>query len=219
MTCLKDCGDDLEAVSDRLHFNKHKLYLVDSLVVENEIRDILFRNIAVDYLLKEHNPSQECQAFIDKFNTLSSNEEHKAEIDHLYKGIKHLQPNNVLPDFKLKNTNNQEVTLKQIVGRKKNTVIYFWTASQKKPFRDNINQVAVLKKKHPDYNFVGINLKTSYPQWKMLVEEYNLDEKSQFHGENFKEIQMAMIIDKINKCVITKDTVIVDAFADLYTSL
>ncbi|WP_036386845.1 redoxin domain-containing protein [Muricauda sp. MAR_2010_75] len=219
MTCLKDCGDDQEAVSDRLHFNKHKLYLVDSLVAENEIRDILFRNIAVDYLLKEHNPSQECQAFIDKFNTLSSNEEHKAEIDHLYKGIKHLQPNNVLPDFKLKNTNNQEVTLKQIVGRKKNTVIYFWTASQKKPFRDNIKQVAELKKKHPDYNFVGINLKTSYPQWKMLVEEYNLDEKSQFHGENFKEIQMAMIIDKINKCVITKDTVIVDAFADLYTSL
>ena len=38
-------------------------------------------------------------------------------------------------------------------------------------------------------------------------------------GENFKEIQMAMIIDGLNKCVIAKDTVIVDGFADLYKSL
>ncbi len=188
-------------------------------MAEKEIRDILFRNIAVDYLLKEHNPSQECQVFIDKFHTLSSNEEHKEEIDQLYKGIKHLQPNNVLPDFNLKDADNQNISLKEIVGRKKNTVIYFWTATQKKHFRDVTLHVAELKKKHPHYNFVGISLKTSYPQWKVLVEEYKLDKNNQFHGENFKEIQMAMIIDKINKCVITKDTVIVDAFADLYTSL
>ncbi len=218
MTCLKDCGGDHEAVSDRLHFNKHKLYLVDSLVAEKEIRDILFRNIAVDYLLKEHNPSQECQAFIDKFHALSSNEEHKNEIDLLYKGIQHLQPNHPLPNFKLKDADNQEVSLKEIVGRKKNTVIYFWTASQRKHFRDVTQHVAELKKKYPQYNFVGVNLRTSYPQWKVLVEEYKLDKNNQFHGENFKEIQMAMIIDKINKCVITRDTVIVDAFADLYTS-
>ncbi|WP_242528091.1 TlpA family protein disulfide reductase [Allomuricauda sp. CAU 1633] len=219
MSCLKDCGGDHEAVNDRLHFNKHKLYLVDSLVAETEIRDILFRNIAVDYLLKEHNPSQECQLFIDKFNKLSSNEQHKEEIDHLYKGIRHLQPNQSLPNFILKDINNQNISLKEIVGRKKNTVFYFWTASQQKPFRSNMQHVEKLKKKYPDHNFVGINLKTSYPQWQLLVEEYKLDKNTQFHGENFKEIQMAMIIDKLNKCIITKDTVIVDAFADLYTSL
>jgi len=80
------------------------------------------------------------------------------------------------------------------------------------------NHVSRLKVKYPDYNFVGINLRTSYPQWLGMVEEYHLDKSTQFRGEDFKEIQTTMIIDGLNKCVIAKDTVIVDAFANLYTS-
>jgi hypothetical protein len=51
------------------------------------------------------------------------------------------------------------------------------------------------------------------------MNEYKLDKNKQFFGENFKELQMAMIIDGLNKCVIVKDTIVVDGFANLYTSL
>ncbi len=219
MTCLENCNPDAINGSDHLHFNKHKLALVDSLVKETELRDILFRNIAIDYLVKERNPNEECQIFIDKFHALSSNEEHKEEIDDLYTAIKNLQPNEEVPDLALRDADNNVVHLKDVVNKKKNTVIYFWTASQKRHFRNISQHINTLQKKYPDYRFVGINLKTSYPQWKLLLEEYGLETDNQFYGENFKEIQTNMVVDGLNKCVITKDTLVVDGFANLYTSL
>lgn len=218
--CLEDCtSDNKEPVVDRLHFNKHKLALVDSLVHQIELRDILFRNVAMDYLLREHKTSEEASAFIEKFKKLSSNDQHKEEIDLLYKGIKNLQPNTALPNLLVKNMNNEEVSIKELANNKKNTVFYFWTAEQKRHFR-NVNQhITSLEEKYPHYNFIGINLRTNYNQWQQLMEEYQLDTNKQYFGENFKELQMAMIIDGLNKCVIAKDTVIVDGFANLYTSL
>ncbi|USD25248.1 TlpA family protein disulfide reductase [Flagellimonas marinaquae] len=218
--CLEDCtSDNKEPVVDRLHFNKHKLALVDSLVHQVELRDILFRNVAMDYLLREHKTSEEASAFIEKFKKLSSNDQHKEEIDLLYKGIKNLQPNTALPNLLVKNMNNEEVSIKELANNKKNTVFYFWTAEQKRHFR-NVNQhITSLEEKYPHYNFIGINLRTNYNQWQQLMEEYQLDTNKQYFGENFKELQMAMIIDGLNKCVIAKDTVIVDGFANLYTSL
>ncbi len=217
--CLEDCtSDNKEPVVDRLHFNKHKLALVDSLVHQVELRDILFRNVAMDYLLREHKTSEEASAFIEKFKKLSSNDQHKEEIDLLYKGIKNLQPNTALPNLLVKNMNNEEVSIKELANNKKNTVFYFWTAEQKRHFR-NVNQhITSLEEKYPHYNFIGINLRTNYNQWQQLMEEYQLDTNKQYFGENFKELQMAMIIDGLNKCVIAKDTVIVDGFANLYTS-
>ncbi len=219
MTCLENCSTDKKPVSDHLHFNKHKLAMVDSLVSEVGLRDILFRNIAIDYLLKERNPNEECEVFINKFRSLSSNEDHKEEIVLLYNAIKNLQPNAKVPNLLLRDTENNMVQLKDVVNKKENTVIYFWTASQKRHFRNISQHIETLKKKYPNHNFVGINLRTSYPQWKLLVEEHGLDKNSQFYGENFKEIQTSMVVDGLNKCVITKDTLVVDGFANLYTSL
>lgn len=219
MTCLKNCSTNKQPVSDRLHFNKHKLAIVDSIVKEKELRNNLFRNIAVDYLKWEHQPDSESVAFIDEFKSLSTNEEHEEEIDLLHKGIQNLQPNNSLPDIAVLNFNDEKLSLKDLAGKKENTVFYFWTAAQKGHFRNISKHVASLEKKYPKYNFIGINLRTSHSQWKQLMSENNLDKEKQFYGENFKELQMAMIIDGLNKCVITKDSVVVDGFANLYTSL
>lgn len=219
MTCLENCSTNKQPVSDRLHFNKHKLTLVDSIVKQTELRDILFRNVAMDYLLREHTPSEEATVFINKFKSLSSNVEHQEEIDLLYAGIKNLQPNTTVPNIAVKNINNETVSLKDVANNKKNTVFYFWTADQKRHFRNVNKHIVSLEEKYPHYNFVGINLRTNFTQWKQLMNEYKLDENKQFFSENFKELQMAMIIDGLNKCVIAKDTVVVDGFANLYTSL
>nr|WP_299068731.1 redoxin domain-containing protein [uncultured Allomuricauda sp.] len=217
MSCMKSCGSAEKPGGKHLHFNKHKIKLVDSLVAETELRDMLFRNIAMDYLLKEHDSNKECQAFINKFDSLSTNDEHKEEIAHLYQGIQNLQPNYSLPDLMLLDTNNNEISLKDI-SKKKNTVFYFWTASQKKHFRNVSKQVRKLKKENPDLNFVGINLRNSHAQWVKMLDQHSMDKTNQYHGKNFKEVRNTMIIDGLNKCVIAKDTIIVDAFANLYAS-
>lgn len=218
-TCLENCSTDKKPISDRLHFNNHKLTLVDSIVKQTGLRNILFRNVAVDYLLVEHTPSEEATVFIDKFKSLSTNKEHQEEIDLLYTGIKNLQPNTTVPNIAVKNFENEAISLKDLTNSKKNTVFYFWTADQENHFRNINKHINSLEEKYPHYNFVGINLRTSYPQWQKLMKDYKLDTNKQFYGEDFKELQMAMIIDGLNKCVITKDSMVVDGFANLYTSL
>ncbi len=217
-TCMKNCTAKEKPTFNYLHFNKHTLKLVDSLVHENELRDILFRNIAMEYLLKEHTPSKQCESFIEKFQSLSTNDKHEKEILQLYGNIQKLQAESNLPEVSVTNFEDQKVSLKDI-SRKKKTVFYFWSASQKGHFKNVLRRIAKLRKKYPDYNFVGISLKTSHTQWKSMVEDYNLDTSNQYFAGNFEKLQMAMIVDNLNKCVITKDTLVVDAFANLYTSL
>ncbi|WP_420399938.1 TlpA family protein disulfide reductase [Flagellimonas sp.] len=214
MSCMKDCGIMEKPAMGRLHYNKHKLSLVDSLVDDNELRNLLFRNIAMDYLLREHSASQECQIFIDKFRKLSSSDEHKQEIDDLYDGIQKLQPNKEVPDVAIVDVNNEPVSIKEIAKDGK-TIFYFWTGSQKKHLKNVVKYVAKYQKKHPEYRFVGINVKTGYTQWQNLLEEHNLDKANQFHAADFEEIQTTMILDDLYKCVITEDNMIVDAFANL----
>lgn len=217
MACMEKCETEDIVEIDRLHFNKHKLKLVDSLIKETQIRDMLFRNIAMDYLLREHRSDAACETFVKKFESLSSNEEHKREIKMLYNGILNLQPNSEVPDIHILDVENNPVSLKDI-SKDQNTVFYFWTAAQKRHMRKVLSHVASLEKKHPDHQFVGISLKTGHPQWMNVLEEYGLDTSKQYRGENFKEVQTAMIVDGLNKCVIAKDTLIVDAFANLYKS-
>ena len=218
VTCMKYCNVKDKPTYDYLHFNRHTLKLVDSLVQQDELRNILFRNVAMAYLLKEHSPSDDCESFIDKYRSLSTNDKHEEEIDKLYRGIQRLQPNSTLPDLLVTDMDNNKISLKEISSNKK-TVFYFWSASQKGHFKNVHKRIAKLKEKYPDHNFVGINLKTGYNQWHGMVQEHGMNKSNQFHGGNLEEIQMAMIIDNLNKCVISNDTIVVDAFANLYTSL
>ena len=39
-------------ISNQLHFNRHQLKLIDSLVKQQTLRDNLFRTVAFEYLLK-----------------------------------------------------------------------------------------------------------------------------------------------------------------------
>ncbi|UWX56410.1 hypothetical protein NYZ99_09550 [Maribacter litopenaei] len=70
MTCSDDCGKNGGAIKNQLHFNQHKLNLIDSLVGEKELRDNLFRNVAFNYLLREHDVDSN-KVFIDEFQRIS----------------------------------------------------------------------------------------------------------------------------------------------------
>ncbi|MGS0523977.1 hypothetical protein ACU8V7_01050 [Zobellia nedashkovskayae] len=54
MTCSHACAIKNNVVRNQLHFNEHKLHIIDSLVQEKELKDNLFRYVAFDYLLKVH---------------------------------------------------------------------------------------------------------------------------------------------------------------------
>ncbi len=217
MTCAENCGMEKHLdKKNHLHLNRHKMVLIDSVVNERELKNNLFRNVAMDYLLKVHEASPESSKFITEFEQYSTNEKHKEEIAGLYKGIKNLQKNNAIPKIHVEDTEGNTSSLEQIAKRNPNTVFYFWTATQKRHFKNVRKHVARLKETYPTYSFVGINLRTSEQQWLGLVEEHGLDIERQFRSVDFNELQQTLLIDNLNKCLVTKDTLIVDAFGHLY---
>ncbi len=217
MVCAQNCGMEKKMSSkDHLHLNKHKMHLIDSLVKEEHLRNNLFRNVAMDYLLKVHEVNNECNQFIDKFQELSENEAHIAEINHLYNGIKALQPKESIPDLAILSVEGDTVHMKDI-SKNNHTVFYFWTGDQKRHFRNVLRHVKKLEKQHPEYLYVGINLRTSEDKWLSMLNEQAIDKKLQYRSFDFGEIQESLIINNLSKCVITKDTVIVDAFANVFT--
>ncbi len=216
--CNALCGmEGFASPEEQLHLNKHKLALIDSLVAEPKLRDNLFRNVAMDYLLKVHNANKDCDAFINEFEALSNNEAHKEEIKYLYKGIQNLQPQQELPEVWLENAEGNAVSLKEI-AKGNNTVFYFWTSDQKRHFRNVTRHIAKLKLLHPNHQFAGISLKTNRSEWVALLDDSGVRPENQYRSTDFEEIQNALIVDGLNKCIISRDTLVVNAFANVFTS-
>lgn len=217
MVCAQNCGiEKMMSSNDHLHLNKHKMHLIDSLVQEESLRNNLFRNVAMDYLLKVHEVNDESSRFVARFKKLSKNKDHVGEIDFLYKGIKALQPNESIPEQLTVHDNNGEITSLKDISKSNKVIFYFWSGDQKRHFRNILRQIKSLKAQSPEYKFVGINLKTSQEKWLSILEEHSISENDQYRSDDFNKIQELLIIDNLSKCVITKDTVIVDAFANVF---
>jgi len=217
MSCSHECAIKEDVVKNQLHYNRHKLKLIDSIVEEKELKDNLFRNVAFYYLLQTRDKEQNNAVFIDEFHQLSGNNRHIKEINDLYEGIRNIQPNKQLPNVQVTNVNGESVSL-QDVAKGKKIVFYFWSAENKKHF-DNITKRAFeLSESQPEYSFVGINIMTDEPTWKSMLSSKGLDETLQYHAADFRELNRALIVYPLNKCIITDDSKIVDAFSDMYAS-
>lgn len=217
MSCMKGCGTEDRATSKQLHFNKHKLHLIDSLVVEKELRDNLFRNVAVDYLLKKQDSPENTDLFLNEFKSVSKNNMHIEEIERLYKGIINLQPLKTIPNLSVVSFENDSITLPEIAKDKK-VLFYFWSGNNKKQYQEIFKRVSELKVKKPDHELVGINIKTDTQEWKVILKSLGIDTTTQYHTDNFKELMETLVLDKMNKAIITDNAVIVDGFSNIYAN-
>jgi len=218
MSCSKSCAIKGNVVNNQLHFNKHKLHVIDSLVKEKELRDNLFRNVALNYLLKEHDVPENNKAFLDEFQKVSQNNMHIEEIENLYHGIRNLQPKSKIPTIPVLSFNNSTTTLTEI-SKEKKVVFYFWSATNKNHYKNIFERVRKLENLKKDYTFVGINIKTEKRNWESLVKKFQLDTNTQFRTDDYEGITNKLVIYPMNKCIIAEDTFIVDAFSNIYQSL
>ncbi len=214
--CKADCGDHIQVASRQLHFNEHKLMLIDSLITQKQLRDNLFRNVAIDYLLK-HDTEEHNKTFIKEFEELSKNNSHNEEIFTLYQGIINMQPSKKLPELTLYDYEGTAVLMTEI-DKGAPVVFYFWSGAEPAHFKNITNRVAELKLEHPDHHFVGICLRTDNAKWKGMVETYGLDPDEQFWTNNYKHAVQTLIVYNPNKTIIAKDGIIIDAFANIYNA-
>ena len=216
MNCADECKTGDGKIKSQLHYNLHKLKLIDSLVKENSLRDNLFRNVAMDYLLKVHDNEENNNSFIDDFHKRSGNNKHIEEINDLYSGIQNIQPGNKIPDLELWNTKGDKVSLRAMTEGK-DIVLYFWTGTQKRQFENINKRVQELQAKNKNVNYIGINYKTEQAQWTGILENYGVQENLQFRSDNFEQLTKALIIYPLNKCITMKDGIIINAFDNLYS--
>ena len=217
MNCTEECDIHENVIKNQLHFNRHKLKLIDSLVNEKSLRENLFRNVAIEYLLNVHDNEENNRIFINEFHEISDNKKHISEIDGLYKGIKNIQPNLRIPNIEVYDVNDKKVSLQEIV-KDNNIVFYFWTGTQIGHFNNITKRVAQLTVKYPEYTFVGINFNTEPSRWLSILETNQLDKTKQYRADNFEDLTHTLIINSLNKGIIIKDGFIENAFADLFTS-
>lgn len=215
--CSKYCEINNDVVRNPLHFNRHKLSLIDSLVQEKELKDNLFRNVAINYLLMSRDSEKNIESFIEDFHSRSPNNRHIKEIDDLFVGIQNMQPQKKVPDLMVTAINGDSASLQEI-SKDKKVVFYFWTAANRAHFENVVKRAKQLSEIKKDYDFVGINIRTDDVTWKGMVEAAGLDKQNQYKADDFNEIQRILIIDKLNKCIIAEDAIIVDAFSDMYAS-
>ena len=218
LSCKKDCMTaNKKMVKSKLHFNRHQLHMIDSLVKQEDLRDNLFRNVAFNYLLK-HDSEENIEVFIKEFHELSGNNKHIDEVDQLYQNIKSIQPDEELPAISVFNADGEEFTLQDLSENRK-VVFYFWSAKQQGHFKNISKRISELKKEYPEYKFIGISLLTDLGRWKGIVEEQNMNKGEQFWTENYKDVARKLVVyDDWFKSVIANDGQIVDAFANVYYS-
>jgi hypothetical protein len=215
MQCLENCETHDQNLESYLHSNMHKLSLIDSLITEKELRDIVFRHVAMDYLLRVQDTEENNKKFIDTFHKLSGNNRHINEVDNLYKSVINLQPHKPLPAIMLQSAEGGTVSLREIAKDRK-VVFYFWSATQIGHFDNVVNRINDLANKYGEYTFVGINFNTDENRWLGLIESKGLDKADQYRADSFEELTSSLIVYPMNKAVIAKDSMIVNAFANLY---
>ncbi len=215
--CSFDCDSVGRTTRNHLHVNRHKLSLIDSLVEEAELKDNLFRNVAINYLLMANDSEENIETFIDDFRFRSENNRHREEIENLYERIKKIQPQQEVPNIKVANIDGKNISLRDI-SKDKKVVFYFWSAADKKHFKNIVKQARHLSNTKKDYIFVGINIRTDQATWKGMVATAGLNKELQYKANDFDEIMKSLAISHLNKCVITENATILNAFSDLYAT-
>ena len=212
--CAESCEIDGDEVRNQLHLNKHKLSLIDSLVRDDELKDNLFRNVAFNYLLAANDTEENIANFITDFHIRSGNNRHIEEINDLYRSIQNVQPKKKIPNVLVTNIEGEKVSL-QDISKDKKVIFYFWTGTDKSHFKNILKKVKSLSDDKEDSTFVGINIKTDENIWRGMVDSYGLDIENQYKADNFEEITKALMINHLNRAVITEDGTIVNAFSDI----
>ncbi len=215
--CATECKNGASTINNQLHFNRHKLKLIGSFVKDKDLKDNLFRNVAMSYFLKVHDNMENNKIFLEDFHQLSSNNKHIAEIHDLYNGVINMQPNNSLPAINVLDSTGLAVSLKEIAEKNKNSALYFWTSANPRHYKSITRQAEKLSVLYPEITFIGISLTYQQQKWQTMIEGKNQNFKNQYRAENVDKLRSSLIIDGLNKAVLIKDGVIVDAYKDMYT--
>ena len=204
---INESFSDKKGYDYNLNFNLLRLNYIKNQISNETIKTKLLRYIAYDYLLEEKlliNIDQ----FIYEFLKISENENTNSEVSILYKNITLLQVGKKFPEIKLFNE-NKIVNGTEINVNNKN-IFVFWSYDQNAHQVNLFSKINIFSDKYSNYYFNLININKDSLKWKNNYSNkfYNNRIKN-FRAVNFESMSKKMILNNLNKVIITEDNGII----------
>ncbi len=180
-----------------------RLHVTIALLKNETMRELYLANYTRNVLrnAKDHEMPQ---TVLDTYLDLSKNAVNKKNMLELAARFKTTRKGNDFADLLLNNVANSKIMLGDVV--KKKSVIYYWSAKEESYSAQVHLTVADLRKKYPDFDFIGINTdEGANDKWKHILHNMAMDttheyKVSQDNGYNLSDIirgsKRAMLIDK-----------------------
>lgn len=195
---FKQSNDSIYNIKS-LDYNLIRLKLIDSLVVNDSIRNSLLVQTAIEYISNSQDVDN-YDTILDSFLSKNNNQGQQNYVSSIVTSLKGLKAGNALPEVSITDINGKETDLKSIIN--KPTVIYFWSSTYRSHI-DSHKKAKELKIKYPEIQFVSINVNNDDSKlWRKIVKQYHYDSNTEYLFSNPKEARHKLAIYPINKVMI-----------------
>lgn len=197
-----------------LKTNINKMTIADTLIKNEKVKNTILNNIAFSYLLEDQNMVNN-QSFFATYHKISTDKSQKNEIIKIGDAIQLLKAGSKLPEATLLNSNGQKVSSNTFANQK--TVVFFWTSNAVSHFEAAHKKIIDFRKKHPEYQFVGINLNDTQEEWKGIMAKYKFGGVTELRCTDFEDLKSKWVITKIHRTIILGDKgLIKNAFTNIF---
>lgn len=191
-----------------------KLNIVDTLIKNEKIKNAILNRLAFNYILEEQN-SKNNKEYIDKYLSLSTDVKMKSEIKSIYNNITKLNEGALLPKQSFINEQGIPVDLSKII--KQQTVIFFYSTKAESHLVGVHKKVKDYKIKHPNVDFIAINIDDSTEEWRKKLTEFEHKDIVEIHAVNFEKLKEDWVIYSNHRTMIlNSDGTIKNAFVHLF---
>jgi peroxiredoxin len=196
-------------------FNKERLKVIDKLFADGAIKNNL-ATAEIRNFIRARKNATDINRLVTDFLDISTDKATNSEVAQMAATYIDLDPGNRLPDFDLRDANNEVTNLEEEVN--KLTVLYYWSKNEMEYALGIHNQVKDLQIKYPEIDFVGINIDTiSFDQWQDVLMENDFRNSKEFQINDQSSIYRQLALRNSNRSmVVEKDLTIIDPNINLF---
>ena len=200
-----------------LCYNMDRLNLIDSLVVNTDIKDELLYHFTVSFLARNRD-IKSSTAILSSYLDKSNNEKGKEMMTRFTNSLKNLKEGLYIPNVKILDYNNNEVDITSVINAP--TVISFWSHTFYDHFKNSHHKINNLKRKYPEVKFIAINIDDyGLEKSKKSLKNNRFSCKNEYYFKNPEaSIEVFAIHPMTKTMLIDKDKKIVNSNANLFSN-
>lgn len=194
--------------------NIEKLNIVDTLIRNAKVKNAILDNIAFMYLLDDQNINNN-DLFLKRYFELSTDQGQHNEIKQIQQSIQNLKREKRLPDIPLVNTENEDVSINDLID--KPTIVFIWTRGAL-AHSDAAHRKAIqLLQDLSNLQIIAVNFDADQKEWLERIKPYRSQNLVELRNTDFELMREKWIITKIQRAfVLNSDGTIHNAFVNIF---